>query len=365
MLGAIDAVPDTRICVCTLGYMSMNAAVLHDINNLRLESVPIPEPGPGEILLRIESNTICGTDLRIISGAKTAGVRPGVIMGHEFAGRIAVVGEGVTGYNVGTQATCSIVISCNRCRNCLNGREHLCENLKLIGYEINGGLAEYLLVPREAVAKGNVIVAPRELPATLLTLAEPLSCVINGANQYKVVAGDRVVVLGTGPIGLLHIALAKASGASRIVAVSRPNRVDASFAMGATDVVTSTGSDMVREVLALTDGGADVVVVAVGGLDLANQSLEVAGIGGRVNYFAGFPKGATAVMDPNLIHYRELQVTGGSNARRADVVRAVELLASGTLPVESLVTHRFPLSELDAAVEAVRARAGLKVAVIP
>ena len=345
--------------------MSMNAAVLHGIDDLSLTRVPVPEPGPGEVLLKVEANTICGTDLRIVSGAKTAGVRPGVILGHEFAGRVAAVGEGVEGVDVGVQATCSIVLSCGRCLQCLAGREHLCENLRLFGYEIDGGLAEYLLVPREAMERGNLVLAPRELEPTALALAEPVSCCLNGARQFRVSPGEAVVVLGTGPIGLLHVALAKLAGAVRIVAVGRPGRLDPALALGATHALASQGEKLTREILDATGGGADVAIVAVGDPALANQALEVAAIGGRVNYFAGFPKGSTAVMEPNIVHYRELQVTGGSNARRADVRRAVELLSSGALDVGSLVTHRFPLTQIDAAIAAVRERAGLKVAVVP
>ena len=151
--------------------MDMTAAVLRGVGDLSLRRVQRPEPGPGEVLLKVEANTICGTDLRIISGAKTAGVRPGVIMGHEFAGRVAAVGDGVEGVDVGVQATCSIVLSCGRCARCLAGREHLCESLRLFGYEIDGGMAEYLLVPREAMERGNLVLAPRELEPTTLALS--------------------------------------------------------------------------------------------------------------------------------------------------------------------------------------------------
>ena len=345
--------------------MTMNAAVLEDVGRLRLRRVRRPEPGPGEVVLKIEANTICGTDLRIVSGAKTAGVRPGVILGHEFAGRVAAVGDGVAGVPVGAQATCSIVVGCLRCAACQSGREHLCETLILFGYELDGGLAEYLLVPRVAMEHGNLVVVERELPATTLALAEPVSCCLNGARQVAVAPGETVVVLGAGPIGLLHIALARLAGAT-IFATGRPGRLEAALSLGATEAFDLTGDALTREIMQRTGGrGADVVIVAVGDLSLVNQALELAAFGGRVNYFAGFPKGSAATMDPNLIHYRELLVSGGSNARRADVARAVGLLSSGALDVGSMVTHQFPLSELDEAMAAVRQRRGLKVAVVP
>lgn len=134
---------------------------------------------------------------------------------------------------------------------------------------------------------------------------------------------------------------------------------------GATDALALDGPDMVAAVREILPGGADVVIVAVGDLALARYSLELAGIGSRVSYFAGFPKGTMSEIDPNLIHYREIRVTGGSNARREDVRRAVELLAGGVLPIDHLVTHVFPLDRFDEALEAVRDRAGLKIAVAP
>ncbi|MDO4258798.1 MAG: alcohol dehydrogenase catalytic domain-containing protein [Actinomycetaceae bacterium] len=346
--------------------MTMQAAVLGGINDLRLRDVPIPEVGPGEVLLKVEANTICGTDLRIISGAKTAGVRPGVIMGHEFAGRVADVGQGIDDIAIGTQATCSIVLSCGRCEACANNREHLCAQLSLFGYEIDGGLAEYMLIPRAAMERGNFIPVAEELPPTLLALAEPVSCCLNGAHQFNVQPGDTVVVLGTGPIGLIHCALARLAGASTIIASGRKGRLEPAERLGATHTTSATGDELLKEIRSITGGrGADVVIVAVGDLELAQVALEAAAIGGRVNYFAGFPKGSVATVDVNLIHYKELVVTGGSNARRADVAQAVRLLSSGALDLSPLVTHTFPLGELDAAITAVEQRSGLKVAVTP
>ena len=142
----------------------MRALVLVQPGRVELQQRADPTPGPGEVLLKVEATTLCGTDLRIISGAKTAGVRPGVVMGHEIAGRVAALGDGVTGYDVGQQATPSIVLSCNHCRTCLLGYEHLCENLRLIGYEIDGGLADYCLIPAQAVAQGNLTVTISERP---------------------------------------------------------------------------------------------------------------------------------------------------------------------------------------------------------
>ncbi|MBK8447482.1 MAG: alcohol dehydrogenase catalytic domain-containing protein [Micropruina sp.] len=342
----------------------MRALVLVEPGRIELQQRPDPRPGPGEVLLKVEATTLCGTDLRIISGAKTAGVRQGVIMGHEIAGRIAALGEGVSGYEVGQQAAPSIVISCNHCRVCLLGLEHLCENLRLIGYEIDGGLADYCLIPAQAVAQGNLVTTRTEVNPTHLALAEPLSCCINAANQYRVQPGDVVAVLGAGPIGLLHLQLAQASGASQVIV---SNRSVARRAPAAALGAVAVGPDEVQQaVLEATGGlGADVVVVCIGEPALASVALDLARPGGRVSYFAGFPKGSTAEVDVNLLHYKELEVTGGSNARRRDVRAAVRLLESGHLNADAIVTHTFALDDAPAAYDAVRDRLGVKIAVTP
>ena len=342
----------------------MRALVFVEPGRIELQERPDPTPGPGELLLAIEATTLCGTDLRIISGAKTAGVRRGVVMGHEMAGRVAAVGEGVTGYEVGQQATPAIVLSCNHCRVCLLGYEHLCENLRLFGYEIDGGLADFCLVPAQAVAQGNVITTRAEVPPTHLALAEPLSCCINALNQYRVHTGDVVAILGAGPIGLLHLQLAKLSGAAQVIVSNRSvSRRAPAAAMGALAV----GPDEIAEAVADATGGlgADVVVVCIGDTDLATVALDLARPGGRVSYFAGFPKGSTAEVDVNLLHYKELEVTGGSNARRRDVQAAVRLLETGTLDADAIVTHTFGLDQAEDAYQAVRDRLGVKIAVTP
>lgn len=342
----------------------MRALVLVEPGRIELHDRPDPTPGPGEVLLKVEATTLCGTDLRIISGAKTAGVRQGVLMGHEIAGRVAAIGDGVTGLSVGQQAAPSIVLACNHCRVCLLGYEHLCENLRLIGYEIDGGLADYCLIPAEAVANGNLITTRTEVPPTHLALAEPLSCCINALNQYRVQPGDVVAILGAGPIGLLHLQLAQRSGAGQVIV---SNRSVARRAPAAALGALAVGPDEVAQVVADATGGlgADVVVVCIGDPELATVALELARPGGRVSYFAGFPKGSTAEVDVNLLHYKELEVTGGSNARRRDVQAAVRLLETGSLDADAIVTHTFNLDDAEAAYDAVRDRLGVKIAVTP
>lgn len=345
----------------------MKAAVLETVNHLHLREVPIPQPEPGEVLLKVEATTLCGTDLRILSGAKTAGVRYGVAMGHEFSGRVHALGSGAPDYlREGMQVGCAPVVACLRCDICQKGLEHLCPHSQLFGVAMNGGMEEYVLIPAAPAANGNLVPVTHEIDPCELALAEPLSCCIAGARKFAVRPGETVVVLGTGPIGLIHIALARMSGATTVIASGRAARLAPATHMGATHVTEKTGDELIAYVREVTGGRmADVVVVAVGVPELAGHALQLAAPQGRVSYFAGFSKGTSATIDPNLIHYSEITVTGASNASRADYAQAVHLLESRALDLSSLITHRYPLEQFEEAFEAQRSRAGLKVALIP
>ena len=344
---------------------AMPALVLNGPGDVQLTERPIPTPGPGEVVLAVEATTICGTDLRIMSGEKTTGVRPGVTLGHEIAGRIASLGEGVEGLTAGQQATVSIVVSCGTCRACLTGREHLCSRCELVGYGMDGGLAPWLRVPARAVRRGNIISVAAEMPATRLALAEPLSCVLNGHRRHSGVnPGETVVIIGGGAIGLLHTELNLACGAGRVIVCEKhADRRDRAAAMGA----VTTCPEHLSEVVAEHTGGygAELVIVAIGRNELAEESLSLAAPGGRVSWFAGFPKGSMASITPNTVHYQELTVSGGSNAGRADVHRAVDMLEGGDIDEAPIVTHTFGLSQWTEAVDAVRGHAGVKIAIDP
>ena len=344
---------------------AMPALVLNGPGDVQLTEKPIPTPGPGEVVLAVEATTICGTDLRIMSGEKTTGVRPGVTLGHEIAGRIASLGEGVEGLTAGQQATVSIVVSCGTCRACLAGREHLCSRCELVGYGIDGGLAPWLRVPARAVRRGNIISVAAEMPATRLALAEPLSCVLNGHRRHSGVnPGETVVIIGGGAIGLLHTELNLACGAGRVIVCEKhADRRDRAAAMGA----VTTCPEHLSEVVAEHTGGygAELVIVAIGRNELAEESLSLAAPGGRASWFAGFSKGSMASITPNTVHYQELTVSGGSNAGRADVHRAVDMLERGDIDEAPIVTHTFGLSQWTEAVDAVRGHAGVKIAIDP
>jgi L-iditol 2-dehydrogenase len=347
--------------------VSVLAARLVAPNQLQVDEVPDPSPGPGEVLIKIGANTICGTDVRILCGEKTSGVELPVILGHESAGRVAEAGRGVSGYEVGAPVAMAPVIPCRRCWECRHDLENLCTNAPIMGYSVDGGMAEYMLIPAQAVAAGCVFVAREELPPEQLALAEPLSCVVNGQRWSTVEVDDVVLVMGAGPIGLFHLQLALLAGAQAVI-VSEPSALRRSQAerLGATITVDPATQDLEAVVEELSRGvGVDSSVVCVGVPQLVNQAVELSRSGGRVNVFAGLKGVGWTEVAANRIHYKQVWLTGSANSRRADYETALRLIESGRVDTASMVTHRFPLSAVTDAVDTVGTGAAIKVAVLP
>lgn len=345
----------------------MLAASLRSPGALVLDERPIPTLGPRDVLLSVEATTLCGTDLRIATGQKTNGVTPGVVLGHEIAARVWRVGSDLTaGVDVptpGTQVGLAPEIACGHCTPCTSGRSNVCANMRLFGTGVDGALADFILVPEEALA--CITPVAREIAPPHLALAEPLSCCLRATTRLPIESNSRVLVLGTGPIGLIHCALAVSAGA-RVMACGRQARLEPARAMGAQLTTGAQGEDLVREVMTWTDGvGADVVIIAVGAPALVSIAAQCARIGGHISFFAGFPAGAMTQIDPNLVHYRELTISGSANATLDDYTAAVEALSSGRINLSPLITHEYELSDVSDALNAVRTRAGLKVAVRP
>lgn len=345
----------------------MIAAVFNGPNEMEVKEVKTPEVGPGEVLVEVGANTVCGTDVRILHGEKTTGIYPPSILGHEFAGRVAAVGEGVEGYEVGSTVAASPIIPCRRCFYCKHDMENVCLNWKAMGYEVDGGLSQYVRVPADAVEAGCLFAARGDVPPEQLALTEPLSCCVHGQRLSRVGLDDTVLVMGAGPIGLFHLQLALLAGAGNTI-VSEPSAPRQSFAkdLGAHVTVNPESEDLSGVVLENTDGlGADVVLICIGMPQLVNEAFELARKGGRVNVFAGLADEGRAEVAANLIHYNQLEVTGVTGARRSDYEVALRLIESGRVDVSGMVTHRFPLEDAAEAIETSAGGKGIKVAVIP
>jgi L-iditol 2-dehydrogenase len=344
----------------------MIATVFRGPGEIEVTEVETPEAGPGEVLVKVGANTVCGTDVRILRGQK-GGVTRGVVLGHEVAGRVAGVGRDVPAYEVGMPVALAPALVCTRCYFCRRGMENLCIDKRLIGTVVDGGLAEYLRVPAQAVAAGNLFPVRADVASEHLALAEPLACCINGQNNYRVHLDDTVLIMGGGPIGLFHLQLALLAGA-RTVVLSDPSGFRRSVAegLGATVTVDPTREDLPAVVAEHTDGlGMDAAVICVGVPALVNDAIRLARRGGRVNVFAGLAGGGWAEVEANLIHYNELEITGASDCRLRDYEMALRLIETGRVRVEEMLTHRFPLADAVKAIETSAEGSGIKVAVMP
>ena len=318
----------------------MKAAILYAPNDMQLAQLDDPVLQPGDLILRVRAATICGTDIRVYRGRKTAGIRYPSVIGHEFCGEIVATG-GTAGHVPGMRVGVCPAIPCGRCGQCLRGMENLCPDLQAIGYEIDGAFAEYIRIPARAVEQGNVHVLSDTVKDADAALIEPLACVLNGQNKVGLQQGDTVVILGAGPIGALHVKLARLRGASRVI-VSEPNQARRAAALVA---------------------GADVVICAIGIPALAAQAVGLAAKGGRVSLFAGFTKGEMGTLDINAIHYDELRVTGSFGLSRRDYEDALNMVTDGRIDLRDMVTHRYALHEVAAAFAMAESGAAMKVVI--
>lgn len=344
----------------------MIAAVFRGPGELEVAEVDRPEIGPDEVLVKVGANTVCGTDVRIMRGEKSRGVRIPSIIGHEFAGSVEEVGRKVAGYEVGMPVAMSPMIPCRRCFYCQHDLENVCENKQIMGFYYDGGLGEYVRVPAVAIETGNLFVAG-DLPPEQLALAEPLSCCLNGQRRSRVGLDDAVLVMGAGPIGLLHVQLALLAGA-RTVIVSEPSEDRRRFAedLGAHVTVDPGEEDLKAAVEEATGGiGADVAIVCVGMPGLVNVAMRLSRKGGRVNVFAGLSGEGWAEVEANLIHYNQLELSGTTDAHRADYGTALRLIESGRVDAARMISHRFPLSSVVEAIDTAADGSGIKVAVLP
>ncbi len=347
----------------------MLAAVYHGPRDLRVEQVSVPAVGPGEILLRVRSASICGTDLRIFHGDHRkypAGTLR--IPGHEVVGTIAEAGEGVEGFSEGQKVFVAPNMGCGHCRQCISGNNNLCAEYDAIGVTINGGFAEYMLIPAKAVTQGNVLTVRDEVDTAVAALIEPFACVLRGQNAVAIRPGDVVLVMGAGPIGLMHAKLAHLRGAgSVLVSEPIPDRLEEAKRLGVDRAVNPAQEDLAAAVAAESQGrGADVVIVAAPAHAAQESALQLAAISGRINFFGGLPKDRPRIQfDSNLVHYKELAITGTTACSTADCVQAAQILNSGRIDLTPLVTHRFPLRETASAFVAAEGGKSLKVVLEP
>lgn len=344
----------------------MKVARFHAPGDIRVEDAAEPVPGPGDVAIRVRNCSTCGTDVKI-SRFGHHHIRPPRVMGHEIAGEAVATGADVAGWAPGDRVQVIAAIPCGRCEECRRGHLTVCPNQESMGYHYDGGFAEYTVVPAKVLAVGGLNRIPDGVGFAEASVAEPLACVLNGQELARVGDGDDVVVIGAGPIGCLHVRLARSRGAARVfLADINAERLEMSAERVRPDAAL-TGPDLVDQVLKLTDGrGADVVVTAAASGAAQEQALRMAARQGRISFFGGLPKDDPVIAcDSNLVHYRELTIVGANGSSPAHNARALRLIASGAVPVADLITHRLPLASVLDGIETVARGAAIKVTIEP
>lgn len=347
----------------------MLAAVYHGPSDLRVEDVSVPKINSGELLIKVLSASICGTDIRIFHGQHRM-YPPGTVRipGHEVVGTIAEVGEGLSIFQTGERVFVAPNTGCGSCVQCVSGKNNLCASYEAIGVTIDGGFAQYMRVPANSVRQGNIIKVSESVDPAVAALIEPFACVLRGQNALHIEPGEVVLVIGAGPIGVMHTKLAKARGAGCVI-VSEPvsDRATQVKRMGADRVVNPTEENLQSVVNDESNGrGADAIIVAAPVHAAQESALNLAAIGGRVNFFGGLPKDRPNInFDSNLVHYKELVITGTTACSTNDCWQAAQIINSGLVDLTELISQRFPLRETINAFVAAENRKSLKIVLEP
>jgi L-iditol 2-dehydrogenase len=344
----------------------MLAAMYYAPMDVRLEELPVPAPGPGEVLLQVAAATTCGTDVKAYRrGHPLLFQHTPAGFGHEVAGVVAAVGAGVTQCCQGEAIVVANSAPCLQCYYCQRQRYSLCEHLLLL----NGAYAEYLLVPEPIVRQNLYKLAPAT-SFVAAALTEPLACALHGVDACSIMPGDSVIILGSGPLGLLLAALASLEGARVIMTGRGAQRLALARHYGAQTIwdVSALSLDEQRDaLLAETEArrGADIVIEAVGTPETWALATQVVRPGGLVNFFGGCPSNSYVNLATRPIHYSELTLKGVFHHTPAYFARALELIHEHQIDIEALITARLPLASTPEAFRLLSQKQGVKYALIP
>jgi L-iditol 2-dehydrogenase len=345
----------------------MIAVVYYAPGDIRVEERPNPLPAADNLIVQVHGCCICGTDLKLATIGNPR-CHPPRIIGHEMVGHIVHVGADVRGFAPGERVTLATTVACGNCPYCTRGLGNMCPNAKPISYDFDGAFATFVAIPPMALAGGNVIKVPDTVSDDAAALSEPLSCAINAQELVGMKAGDRVLIVGGGPLGALHADLAKALSAADVMIVQRSEpRLSLLRRLRDVRVIDGAAEDVAEVVKERTAGlGADVVIVCAPSREAQEQAIGLARKGGVVSLFASLPKGASDItLDSRLIHYGELRVVGATDSRPEHVTRVMGLMAEGKIDWQRLITHRLPLAEIHTGLELMQNKQSLKVLMNP
>ncbi|MBN9105184.1 MAG: zinc-dependent dehydrogenase [Propionibacteriaceae bacterium] len=337
--------------------------------DVRVEEAPKPSITADEILIRVRNCSTCGTDVKIFHNGHQ-NITPPRVMGHEVAGEVAEVGANVPGWAVGDRVQVIAAVPCGECYECRKGWMAVCENQTSIGYQYDGGFAEYMVVPQAVLKVDGLNRIPDGVGFDEASAAEPFACAINAQELLGIEPGDTVVVFGAGPIGCIHTRIARGvhkAGKVFLVDVNAERLAMSAAAVQPDEVIDASTVDVVAEVMRLTGGrGADVVITATAANITQEQAIAMAARNGRISFFGGLPKtNPTITCDSNLVHYRQLHIHGANGSAPVHNKRALEYIASGVVPVKDLITVHLPLERALEAFDIVAKGQAIKVTVEP
>jgi len=346
---------------------SMLAVRYYKPGEVKAEQVPIPRPEPGELIVRTSVSLTCGTDVKMLRRGHPL-VKLPQIMGHEFAGTVTAIGAGAGNFKVGMKVVSANSAPCNKCFHCLRHQPNLCEHLEetLLGFTWPGAYAEYVRIP-ERIVRQNTFQIPEGVATDSAASLEPLACVVHGWDLVGPTVGGAVVIIGGGPIGLLHAQMARVNGAKSVALCDLvQDRLDEAKRIGVDDTINSAKEDLTSRVLELSEGrGADVVVEAVGKQETWETAPALARKGGSVLLFGGCPAGTSMSFDADRLHYGELHIHGAFHHTPSSVERAFRLITSGQILIKPLISHELPLQSAREALELMGSGKALKVALRP
>ncbi|PID86131.1 MAG: hypothetical protein CSB13_04545 [Chloroflexi bacterium] len=344
----------------------MKTAVFRGPGNLAVEEMPTPAVPTDGLLLKVMACGICGSDLRTYQHGMRSDNK-WQILGHELNGVVAEVGAEITDYQVGDRLAVAADVSCHDCYYCDRAQYNLCENWKLIGAHYPGGMAEYMLLPVDILRRGIVHRIPDNLSHIEAALAEPMAGILASHHNVGLELGETVAIIGAGPIGCLHVEIAKARGARPFIIEMNPQRLEAAKTLGVEAAILADGRDVIAEIRALTSGyGVDVAITAAPSGVAQTQAVQMVRKRGRVVLYGGLPKTKpTAELNTNIIHYDELTVLGAFSYHPRFHQLALEMLSRGQIQTDKIITNTYPLDDVVKAFESAKAGQEIKAIITP
>jgi L-iditol 2-dehydrogenase len=342
----------------------MLAAVFYAPNNIVVQQVPVSRR---KVMLKVSACAVCGYDARVFRNGHRK-VHPPVILGHELCGEIQndiIARDGMT-INAGSRVAVCPLIPCLNCPYCKIGDYNLCINLREIGSTSDGGFAQYVTIPEQLIRMGGLVPVPDNLTDEEAALLEPLACCLNSYSRMLPVAKESpVVIIGDGPMGLIHLQLFKRLSSSRVAVVGKvPLRMEKARTMGA-DAVFAYSRDIALDVLdfAGASSGAGVIVIATSNPIAFELATKVSARNSKINVFAGMPSGQTFLLDSNWLHYNQISITGTFSSTPKMLNEAARIASEKTIDLSAIVTHKYSLPEIEEAIEVTEKYHGLRAVI--